>query len=155
MKRSYLTHQFVEFVPHQLQEGVLYISITYATATHRCCCGCGHEVVTPLSQTDWTLFNDGESVSLDPSIGNWSLPCKSHYWIRNNRIRWAGPMPQRLIDAGRENDRIAKSKYYSKKWQATRMPQELGETTRGVGTHLSHKKPSFWAMLIAFLAGRE
>ena len=29
---------------------------------------------------------DGETVSLSPSIGNFQFPCKSHYWIRENRV---------------------------------------------------------------------
>src|SRR5688572_12008813 len=83
-----LSHRFVKSVPEQLEEGVLYVSIEYATAIHRCCCGCGNEVVTPLSPKDWKLTFDGESVSLSPSIGNWSFKCRSHYWIARNRIRW-------------------------------------------------------------------
>jgi hypothetical protein len=52
----------------------------------KCACGCGKEVVTPLSATDWKLIFDGKTVSLDPSIGNWGFPCRSHYWVRNNRM---------------------------------------------------------------------
>ena len=44
---STLTHEFVELLPDTLEEGKIYISIPYATATHRCCCGCGNEVVNP------------------------------------------------------------------------------------------------------------
>jgi hypothetical protein len=50
-------------------------------------CGCNNEVVTPLSPTDWQLTFDGESVSLNPSIGNWSFKCKSHYWIVKDTIK--------------------------------------------------------------------
>ena len=83
MKRELiLRHEFVEFIPDKLADGVVYVSIPYATVAHKCCCGCGMEVVTPLSPTDWELIFDGESISLDPSIGNWSFDCKSHYWIR-------------------------------------------------------------------------
>ena len=84
-----LTHEFVEFIPDMIEEGKLYVSIEYATTVHKCCCGCGKEVVTPLSPTDWKLIFDGKTVSLDPSIGNWSFPCRSHYWIRNNWALWA------------------------------------------------------------------
>jgi len=52
-------------------------------------CGCNNEVVTPLSPTDWQLTFDGESVSLNPSIGNWSFKCKSHYWIVKDTIKMA------------------------------------------------------------------
>src|SRR5271168_3745134 len=93
-RRSGVTHQFVEHMPEHLDEGVVYVSIPYATAAHKCCCGCGREVVTPLSPTDWKLIFDGVSVSLDPSIGSWSFPCQSHYWIQHNRVRWAGRWTQ-------------------------------------------------------------
>lgn len=107
-----LSHEFVEFIPERLQEGVLYVSTTYATAAHRCFCGCGREVVTPLSPTDWTMSFNGETVSLSPSIGNWSLPCRSHYWIEENRIEWSGEMTQKAIDAGRSKDRQLKAAYF-------------------------------------------
>src|SRR5712664_1055270 len=83
-----LSHNFVRSVPEALEQGVLYVSIEYATAIHRCCCGCGKEVVTPLSPRDWKLTFDGETVSLHPSIGNWSFPCRSHYWIKQDRVEW-------------------------------------------------------------------
>ena len=111
-KVTALTHQFVEFIPDQLKQGMLYISIEYATAAHKCCCGCGKEVVTPLSPTDWKLIFDGKTVSLDPSIGNWSFPCQSHYWIRNNRVQWAPQWSKERIAAGRTYDRIAKDRYF-------------------------------------------
>jgi len=88
IRRTNITHEFVETIPENLQHRTLYISIPFATAVHRCCCGCGNEVVTPLTPTDWELSFNGETVSLYPSIGNWSLPCKSHYWITRGEVRW-------------------------------------------------------------------
>ena len=111
--RRLLSHEFVEFIPEQLQEGVLYVSMTYATAAHRCFCGCGREVVTPLSPTDWTLIYNGEAVSLWPSIGNWSFPCRSHYVIENNRVQWCAEMSQSAIEAGRARDRVLKAAQFS------------------------------------------
>ena len=111
MKRNrLLVHEFSEFVPDVLEEGTLYVSVQYATVVHKCCCGCGNEVVTPLSPRDWTLMFDGKTISLHPSIGNWSFPCQSHYWIRNNRVQWAEPWSQERIDAGRTSDQFAKTK---------------------------------------------
>ena len=71
MRRTSIDHEFVEFIPSELQEAVLYVSIPYATAVHQCACGCGNKVVTPISPVDWQLLFDGETVSLTPSIGNW------------------------------------------------------------------------------------
>lgn len=97
MKRNDITFEFVEYVPRKLQEGTLYISTTFATAVHRCCCGCGSKITTPLAPSEWSLTFDGETVSLSPSIGNWSFPCQSHYWIRRNEIVWAGGMSAQQI----------------------------------------------------------
>ena len=113
-RETSLTYEFVEFIPAKIQEGKLYISITYATATHKCFCGCEKEVVTPLSPTDWKLIFDGQSVSLNPSIGNWSFDCKSHYWIRRNRIIWSETWSEERIKNGREYDRISKNNHYNR-----------------------------------------
>lgn len=83
-----MKHKFVEFIPDQLEDGILYVSIVYATVLHKCACGCGNEVVTPLSPSDWQLTFNGETISLFPSIGNWSFRCRSHYWIRKNKVVW-------------------------------------------------------------------
>jgi hypothetical protein len=108
-----ITHKFVEFVPEFLEDRTLYISIEYATAVHKCICGCGNEVVTPLSPTDWELRFDGETVSLSPSIGNWNFPCQSHYWIIHNRIRHSRKWSIEKIRSNREDDADEKRKYYS------------------------------------------
>jgi len=107
-----LTHEFVEYIPDKLRDGTLYISISFATAVHKCCCGCGNEVVTPISPTDWMLLFDGETVSLDPSIGNWNFPCQSHYWIKHNDVIWALRWSAKEIAAGRAADRLAKQRKY-------------------------------------------
>lgn len=84
-----IRHRFVENIPEVLEQGVLYVSLRYRTMVHRCACGCGEEVVTPIGPAAWTMTYDGGGVSITPSIGNWSLPCRSHYWIERNRVLWA------------------------------------------------------------------
>ena len=86
MKTKKIKHKFVEFIPEYKEEGIVYISLDYCVAIHKCACGCGCEVVTPLSPTDWQLLFDGETISLSPSIGNWNFPCRSHYWIKYDKI---------------------------------------------------------------------
>lgn len=81
-----LKPEFVHYMPKELNQGVLYISMEYSLVMHLCACGCGEKVATPLSPEDWTLYYDGESVSLSPSIGNWEFPCESHYWIKKNKV---------------------------------------------------------------------
>ena len=53
-----LAFEFVQAIPEKLEDGTLYVSMDYATVVHKCCCGCGREVVTPLSPTDWKLTFD-------------------------------------------------------------------------------------------------
>jgi uncharacterized protein DUF6527 len=107
-----LKHEFVDYLPSDPGQGTIYISMKFATAVHKCCCGCGGKVVTPLSPTDWSLTFDGETISLDPSIGNWSFGCKSHYWIRASRVRWARLWSSEEIEAVRTRDRIAKEMHF-------------------------------------------
>ena len=112
-RTALLKHEFVRAIPDKLAGGTLYISIDYATAAHKCCCGCGCEVVTPLSPTDWKFTYDGVSISLYPSIGNWSFHCRSHYWVDASRVVWADQWSDEMIAAGRARDRFAKANYYA------------------------------------------
>lgn len=111
-RRKLLKHEFVEFIPQELREGTIYVSVAYATAVHKCCCGCGKEVVTPISPTDWELLFDGKSISLNPSIGNWGFPCQSHYWIERDNVIWAPKWSRERIMSARVDDASAKEKYF-------------------------------------------
>lgn len=115
MRHSHLEHEFVERLPEQLAPGILYVSMAYGTVAHRCCCGCGEEVVTPLGPTDWRMVYDGDSVSLLPSIGNWSLPCRSHYVIDRGRVIEAGTWTEEQVAEERARDRAAKAQFYGRK----------------------------------------
>jgi hypothetical protein len=110
-----LSHEFVKNVPDKLEDRVLYISVEYASVIHKCCCGCGNEIVTPLSPTGWRLTFDGETISLYPSIGNWSLKCQSHYWIANSTVKWAPKWTKDEIERGRKREQLSKKAYYKAK----------------------------------------
>lgn len=112
MRYDHLEHAFVEHIPDTVEPGVLYISMEYGTAAHSCCCGCGEEVVTPFTPTDWKMIFDGETVSLNPSIGNWTLDCKSHYVIKRGRIIEAGPWTDDQVAAERLRDKKAKARQF-------------------------------------------
>lgn len=99
-----MIHKFVEHIPEKLTDGVIYVSTTYGTVVHKCCCGCGNEVVTPLTPTDWKLIFDGETISLHPSIGSWNLDCKSHYWIKKNKVMWAEKWTPQQIKSDRRQE---------------------------------------------------
>jgi hypothetical protein len=111
-----MKHRFVEHVPEFVEADTIYISIEYAIAVHRCFCGCGNEVVTPLSPVDWSLTFDGETISLHPSIGNWSFACKSHYWIKKSKVHWAEKFTDLEIKGVQSKDKKDKTKHYETKF---------------------------------------
>jgi hypothetical protein len=110
MKIRRLHPEFVEYMPESLEEGVLYISERYRLCSHKCCCGCGEEVVTPLSPAGWRLTREGELVSLWPSVGNWDYACRSHYVIRGNAVIESRPMTEQQIAGVQRGDALALSR---------------------------------------------
>jgi hypothetical protein len=96
-----LAHRFITTFPEVLEPNVLYISLDYDTTVHLCACGCDNQVLLPLHPAAWRLTYDGETVSMSPSVGNWSFPCGSHYWIEHGRIRWAVAWTDAQVTAGR------------------------------------------------------
>lgn len=161
MKQQRMSHVFVEEIPAKTEQGVLYVSMECATAIHRCACGCGQEVVTPLSPTDWTLIFDGDTVSLDPSVGNWALPCRAHYFIDRGAVAWAGNMSNAVIERGRARDRQNKAAYFSAEKSAPSAPPTAApempffenplETTKQYAT--VRDPAGFWAVLKGWLMG--
>lgn len=155
MRHQTLAHRFVRNVPRELDPGVLYISMDYATAVHSCCCGCGGRVVTPFTPTDWRMTFDGESISLHPSLGNWNQKCRSHYVIQRNRVLVAGAWSTAQVEAERRRDKSAKAAHYS----------QLSDTQFGVAftaesnasntaTNVEVRPtPNIWSRFKAWLAG--
>lgn len=82
--------QYVELMPKNISEGILYISEEYKTAIHLCACGCGEKTVTPLAIDEWTITKTGDLITLRPSIGNFAGedPYHAHYFITENKIEW-------------------------------------------------------------------
>lgn len=124
MRVDRIEPQFVEFIPDVLQDGVLYISIPYGTIVHRCCCGCGEKVSTPLHPAQWRLTYDGETVSLTPSVGSGALPCRSHYFIARNVVRWAARMSKAETGVALQHDHEALADHYAP--EPTLAPQRAG-----------------------------
>jgi hypothetical protein len=140
-------HEFVQFIPEELQERTVYVSIRFATVSHLCACGCKTKVVTPLKPTDWKLTFDGKTVSLHPSIGNWNLPCRSHYWIRNNRVQWDEDWSQRRIDATRNYDRRSREKYFRGEATTDETATPLGWANPTIQGSPLPSKRSLWRSL--------
>jgi hypothetical protein len=101
--------RFVELMPSDLDRGILYISTEHVITVHLCACGCDHKVTLPLHPQQWAFTFNGESVSLYPSVGNVAFPCRSHYWIKEGRIRWAAQLTEEEIQRGIARDRRALS----------------------------------------------
>ncbi|MDQ0614042.1 hypothetical protein QF046_001683 [Microbacterium sp. W4I4] len=98
---------FVDYIPNELEEGILYIAAEFGAVVHLCFDGCGERVSTPLHPGQWTLTFDGTTVSLSPSVGNWGLPCRSHYIIRRNRVVWAADWSTEAVVRSAASDRQA------------------------------------------------
>lgn len=101
-----------------MKEGVLYISEEYSTAAHKCCCGCGAKVLTPLNPAKWRLTKSVAGVSLRPSIGNWKFDCQAHYWIKDNHVIDAGMISQQKIEAVKARDKRDNHRYIDQKNRA-------------------------------------
>jgi len=125
------TPEFVDAFPARMEPGVLYISVEYNTSGHLCACGCGEKVVTPLSPAQWSFTYDGRDVTLRPSVGNWALPCRSHYYIERSRVRRARQYSEFEIEANRDRDRAALQRQHENV-QAVEGPDHLDIEDVGV-----------------------
>lgn len=105
----------VHYVPRVLEPGLLYVSEEFGAAVHLCACGCGSKVSTPLGPTEWSLRETDQGPSLRPSVGNWQLPCQSHYWIEGGRILWYGTWSPDQIEAGRRAEEARRQEYYEER----------------------------------------
>jgi len=121
--------RFVDYVPEQLEQCVIYIAIEYGAVMHLCLDGCGERISTPLSPAQWALTFDGETISLWPSVGNWDLPCGSHYVIRNSRVIWSKRWSAEAIRASAREDRVAAQRHFSNDYA---QPQETSKTPKRV-----------------------
>jgi hypothetical protein len=99
-------------MPKELEPGVLYVSDEFGAAAHRCACGCGSKIRTPLGPTDWTLKETDSGPTLYPSVGNWQQPCQSHYWIYRGEIRWAEKWTSEQIASGRRKEEERRRAHY-------------------------------------------
>src|SRR3954463_1662045 len=92
----------VYYMPKELEEGVLYLSEEFGVAAHLCPCGCKTKIVTPIGPVDWSFSEIKGKPTLHPSIGNWQLPCRSHYWIIKGVIKWSYPWTEEEVETGRK-----------------------------------------------------
>ena len=89
MKINKFKVEFVDKVPLNLKNGILYVCLSCNVIVHRCACGCGEKTVTPIDKKyGWIMKYDGQSITLRPSIGNFNIPFRSHYYITDNNVEW-------------------------------------------------------------------
>ena len=145
-----LGHKFVDHIPDELDDGVVYVSIPFGTVVHKCACGCGEEVVTPLGPAEWKLTYDGRTVSLAPSIGNWSFSCRSHYWIEGGIVRWARDFSRAEVTLVRRTSRSLRDSYY----QTGSVGETAMEGVRVVqGKEQRGASQSIWAKIRVLVLG--
>jgi hypothetical protein len=102
----------VEYIPKELQPGILYVAEEFDAAVHLCACGCGSKVSTPLGPTEWSFQETAGEPSLRPSIGNWQRPCQSHYFITRGNVIWCAQWSTEQIAAGRQAEEARRRVYY-------------------------------------------
>jgi Family of unknown function (DUF6527) len=107
-----ITFERVQYLPRELAPGILYVSEEFAVAGHLCACGCGNKVITPLGPAEWTFTERKGRPTLRPSIGNWQLPCRSHYVIAEGQIRRGDQWSDAQVLAGRRAEERRRHAYY-------------------------------------------
>ena len=112
MRLERIRAEHVEFMPKQLEPGILYITRKYGTAAHLCACGCGEKIRTPLGPTEWKVTESRSGPSVWPSVGNWQKACESHYVIEDGRIVWCGKWSPEQVLAGRRSEEARREAYY-------------------------------------------
>lgn len=122
-------------MPAVLEPGILYVAAEYGAAAHLCACGCGSKVRTPLGPAEWVLEETRNGPTLEPSIGNWQRPCRSHYWIVEGRVHWADSWTPEQVAAGRHREAERRTAYYR------------GQRGRGL--------PGFWRRLVEWIRRRR
>ena len=92
VKQETYKTKFVNLMPSDdlMRDGVLYMAPHFHVAVHKCMCGCGEKVVTPLEDEGWMWSYDSntKAASLYPSVGNFQQSCKSHYFLTHGKVHW-------------------------------------------------------------------
>lgn len=85
----------------RLVDGVLYVvdgeqQDRDQLIEYNCPCGCGNTVMIPYYRAgqqkeetpSWAYREENGKATLSPSIYSTGRPCRSHYFIRDNKIVW-------------------------------------------------------------------
>jgi hypothetical protein len=104
----------VKYLPQELDSGILYVSKKYGIAGHLCPCGCGNKIISPLGRTEWHLKVKNGKPTLYPSLGNWQLSCRSHYYIIDGEIEWSYQWNDDQIKRGQNAEDMRRKNYFKK-----------------------------------------
>lgn len=132
MKLSHIKLQRVEYMPKQLEPGILYMSERFGAVAHLCACGCGVKIRTPLGPTEWAFKENPSGPSLWPSVGNWQQVCKSHYIIDGGDIIWCGTWTPEQIIAGRRAEEAKRKTYYDAMYAKRGLMYRFWQWLKGV-----------------------
>lgn len=138
------THGCEEFLPDELDEGVLYVSLRYSIVVHLCACGCRTKVFCALDPSDYKITFDGQSISMWPSIGNWDFHCRSHYIIRRGQVQWVPAISYAAVTAGSRSDKKAKDARVKRFDFAAAQVLAMPEATQ----FRSERTNSFWRRIV-------
>lgn len=77
----------------KLEDGIFYVVDNSPYVEYNCPCGCGRVVTLPTKKHQdgydgWGFEEQDRKVTLSPSVYSTGFPCRSHYFIRENRIDW-------------------------------------------------------------------
>jgi hypothetical protein len=111
-KISRISIQRVEYMPKQLEPGILYVAEKFGAVAHLCACGCGAKIRTPLGKTEWAVTETSSGPSLWPSVGNWQQACQSHYIIDRGEIVWCGAWTPEQVMRGRLQEEARRKAHY-------------------------------------------
>ncbi len=124
----------VKFLPKELEPWVLYVSEEFSVAGHLCPCGCGNKIITPLGLTEWSFTEYNGKPTLYPSLGNWQLPCRSHYWITEGVIGWSYQWTDDQIIEGYRSEEMKRKIHFerlSKKQKRKTILSRISDWSRG------------------------
>lgn len=80
-------YQLVDRIPTQVRESVVYHTQEFELAGMLCACGCGHRI-TLLVPDSHQVWDEGGYATIQPSVGVFDAPCKSHYVISAGDVQW-------------------------------------------------------------------
>jgi hypothetical protein len=96
---------------------------------------------------------DGKTISLYPSVGNWRLACRSHYWIDGSQVRWSDEWSEAQIEAGFARDARLKQDYYRQQPASAPSGNTAPSEPSGAARQAPVKR-GWWAALWEWLLGR-